>query len=344
MNPNKSVQDGLNGTGNFTTEAGTTEGPDSPLKPFWNQNGTDFWTSSPSSKKPVYKTTTFGYAYPETQDWAFPNQQAYQLSVRQIVTKLYGANAVTEFFANRASGASPMTSQFQRKAVVQPVFAHSTASDTPQGAVSVAKAAAPVAPAAGAAEQKAINPHAEPNPTPQPPAEDEHPLVHSNDVLSKPVPKDFDHLVKDKRYTEWMTNIRAVKHGLDQTFRVMVFLGDFNQDPHTWTYEHNLIGSMTALDRTPTTKCSKCQADRIRDLVITGQVSLTHALLQDVVDGKLASLKSNDVEPYLEKNLHWRVLKNDDTEQPRDQVPGLKVSVCSTEVTIDEHGRSRILG
>ena len=336
LNANSDIQPGYDGTGNFIIEAGSTEGPDTPLKPFWNESGTDFWTSNSSSKTPVKWTTTFGYAYPETQSWTFPNQQAYQQNLRQTISLNYGGNSVGEFFANHAH--SPLTNLFHHKsAVVAPVTAQTVAANLPKVAAPIAPVVAPVLHVAAAAVQKVINPEAVLNRTPQPPALGDHPVVHSQETIYQAIPADFQHLVQGNKYTEWVANVRAIKHALEQTYRVMIFLGDFNPNPHTWTFERNLIGTMTALDRTPTTKCSKCQADHIRNVVITGQVSLTQALLQDIVDGKLASLHSSDVEPYLVKNLHWRVLKNDGTEEPRAQAPGLKVNVASAEVQLNAH-------
>jgi tyrosinase len=68
--------------------------------------------------------------------------------------------------------------------------------------------------------------------------------------------------------------------------------------------------------------------------VVTGTVPLTPALLAAIAAGHLPSLRTEDVEPYLVANLHWRVTVFDGTERDREQVPGLKVAVCSTEVTI----------
>ena len=144
------------------------------------------------------------------------------------------------------------------------------------------------------------------------------------------------HIVTDGKYTEWITNLRATKHGLNQSFRVFVFLGDFNPDPATWPFERSMVGRFAVLARDAATPCANCQANMADDLAVTGTVPLTTALLQDVVDGKVASLGAADVEPYLLRNLHWRVVLFDSTEQPRELVPGLKVSVCSTTVTVGE--------
>jgi tyrosinase len=131
--------------------------------------------------------------------------------------------------------------------------------------------------------------------------------------------------------------LRAVKHGLNQTFTVYVFLGDFNSDPHAWPFEYNTVGRFTVLGRAADTPCGKCADDAADGLVITGTVPLTSALLQDIVAEKIGSLDGGEVIPHLEKNLHWRIAGFDGSEIQRVDVPGLKVSVCSTEVTVGEN-------
>lgn len=152
------------------------------------------------------------------------------------------------------------------------------------------------------------------------------------------IPDEFSHLVKDRTYTEWIANLRTIKHGLNQTFRVYIFLGDFNPDSSTWPTEYNVVGRFTVLGREIDTSCDKCQQDRDDELVVTGTVPLTSALLQDIVAQQLGSLEPSEVQPYLERHLHWRVTVFDGSEVPRDQVPGLKVSVVSTKVRIGDDG------
>lgn len=45
-----------------------------------------------------------------------------------------------------------------------------------------------------------------------------------------------------------------------------------------------------------------------------------------------------DVIPYLTKNLHWRVTLHDGSAYPREDVPGLVISLNTTEVTIPATG------
>lgn len=49
-------------------------------------------------------------------------------------------------------------------------------------------------------------------------------------------------------------------------------------------------------------------------------------------------MRKEDVIPYLTTNLHWRVTLANGTEYPREDVPGLTISVNTTEVTIPVGG------
>ena len=92
------------------------------------------------------------------------------------------------------------------------------------------------------------------------------------------------------------------------------------------------------LGRSADTPCARCRDDRDDELIIAGAVPLTSALLQDIAAGRLASLEPADVVPYLRSHLHWRVKLWTGEAYPIADVPGLKVSVCSSRVKIDEEG------
>jgi len=141
-----------------------------------------------------------------------------------------------------------------------------------------------------------------------------------------------------KQYRSYVTNIRALKHGLNQTFRIIVFLGEFDKNPFKWHTEYNVVGRVTMLGRSPNTKCDRCRDDLQSGLIASGTVPLTSAILQDIHAKKLRSLEPEDVVPYLAKNLHWRVTLFDGHEKSVTEVPGLKVSVASVGVTVGEDG------
>lgn len=58
------------------------------MTPFNNATGKTYWDSDG-----VRSTTTFNYAYPETQQWKYPTVKQYQTSVLAAVQTLYGATS-----------------------------------------------------------------------------------------------------------------------------------------------------------------------------------------------------------------------------------------------------------
>lgn len=319
LNPNSFVTAKAS-EGNFTTEQGAREDANSQLKPFWDASGTKFWNSTR-----VKETTPFGYAYPETQKWNYSTTQAYQAALRSTVTSEYGGNVLTSFFANASAAPVPTST-----------LAAEPAPALVSRLVERKAVAHPSTPTTG---KEPIAKNAETAPAPsEENGQPKEPAAPATATVPLGVPSKFAHIVQDNSYTEWITNLRALKHGLSQTFRVLVFLGDFNPNPATWPLEANLVGRFTVLGRAPDTACAKCKADQEDELVVTGTVPLTMALLKEIVAGRLPSLKAEDVEPYLVKNLHWRVTLFNGDEKARSEVPGLSVAVVSTQVRIAEDG------
>jgi tyrosinase len=323
VHPSSFVEAGRNSLESFTTARGAVEDMNTQLKPFWDGSGTKFWTSTGAKE-----TTTFGYAYPETQKWRFPSEAEYQRNVNSTIIQMYGGgNVVRDFVNAMAVSPAPVTQLMQKMAIGKGSEAPK-ANNPGHGGPSLPKDQKPLLPQEDlVAESRMYLPIM-------------HPLLSPTKThiltTTTAIPDKLTQILAAKKYTEWVTNLRALKHGLNQTFQVFVFLGDFSPDPKTWPFERTMVGRFTVLGRKSDTPCSKCADDMLDDLVVTGTVPLTAALLQDIVDGQVPSLDEADVEPYLVKNLHWRVTVFDGSEWPRDQVPGLKVGVCSTRVTVGE--------
>ncbi|KAG7292775.1 hypothetical protein NEMBOFW57_002817 [Staphylotrichum longicolle] len=276
LNPNANMSPRPAPYSTFSATGGESQTKDTPLAPFWDKSGTKFWTSAQ-----IKDTATFGYAYPETQKWRFPNQpQAYQAEIRRAVTALYGTNVFANFVANVAQRKQ------EHDVAVSALAAHAKADGV------------------------------------------------------GPIPSSLKHLAPNNTYTEWVVNVRAQKHGLGSSFRVVVFLGAFNEaDPASWDTEFNCVGRVSVLGRDPAeTQCSKCRVDAAGELMVSGTVPLTSALLQDIVEGEVADLDAEHVVPHLKEKLKWKVTLFDGEERDATAVPGLKVSVASTKVTIGEDG------
>ncbi|KAL8738305.1 MAG: hypothetical protein Q9181_000894 [Wetmoreana brouardii] len=127
-------------------------------------------------------------------------------------------------------------------------------------------------------------------------------------------------------YTEWLSNIRVAKDAVEQTFFIHIFLGDFNPDPKSWSFEPNLVGTHSII--TPYVM----KRDPNQSTIVTGQIPLTRALRADQQKGLVDLGNETATKDYLTKNLHWRVTTMDDKDVPRDQVPDLRVSVVTANV------------
>ncbi|SPN96684.1 related to Tyrosinase [Cephalotrichum gorgonifer] len=316
---------------NFTVRGGTLEDARTPLSPFWDASGSKFWTS-----EAVKSPAAFGYAYPETQKWGFASTAAYQRELRRTIARLYGSNP----FLNFAQTIAPVDRAADRPTLEElaadpgaRIATRSLAAGVRLAAVSPKEEQKPVA-----AEQKAAAAEKQEEGRPDNEAPPQNPIQKGD--LTAPIPDSLAYLCPDNQYTDWIVNVRTLKHGLPQTFRIIIFLGDFSPEPSNWegNAEYNTVGRVTVLGRPGDTPCARCQADQENELVVAGAVPLTSALLQDITAGKLASLEVADVVPYLKRNLHWRVALFTGESYPVEQVPGLKVSVCSSKVRIGEDG------
>lgn len=102
-------------------------------------------------------------------------------------------------------------------------------------------------------------------------------------------------------YTEYLANIRVAKDALAQTFFIHIFVGDFNPDPQTWTFEPSLVGSHAIITPYVT------KGDPLQSTIVTGQIPLTRALRADEQKGLVDMTDGENTKEYLRKNLHWRV-------------------------------------
>lgn len=134
---------------------------------------------------------------------------------------------------------------------------------------------------------------------------------------------------------EWIANIVVAKHALAQTFFIHVFLGDFDRgQPTSWNRAANLVGTHAVFTRAPPPPSDALQAidASLPEHLISATIPLTEKLAMHVDQGLLASLDPADVQPYLERNLRYRVSIADGTSAANTQVRGLRVSVVSSLV------------
>lgn len=325
MNPNSYVTQQEATQETVTTEVGTLETKTTALTPFW-ESSDDFWTSDG-----VRKTETLGYAYPETQSWNFQTPAAYSANVRATVRRIYGGSSLASILAdsspgNLSSGAklivpSKASVQPASKENVQPAKP-SAAEPSKQTSSKAAKEPASIPQVKGGDQKPLAEVKAQQE---EPPAESKHTKVplHGNNPNRKSrsmsidpasntssifPDRDLTDLTTHGKYLEWIVNVKVEKHCLGGTFTVHIFLGEFErEDPSTWRSTENKVGSFNVLGDTENSGCGKCNRDRERNLVVTGQVPLTLALAERYLAGQVANLKPEGVIPYLQTHLHWRV-------------------------------------
>lgn len=133
------------------------------------------------------------------------------------------------------------------------------------------------------------------------------------------------------QYREWIANIRVEKNALSEPFFIHIFIGPFNTtDPSSWSFEPNLVGSHFVFTKAVTSACPSCDPNQL----VTATIPITSALDDNFAEGKLASLQPADVEPFLISNLKYRITKLNDQEVGNGDVPSLKISIVSANITM----------
>ncbi|KAI8159016.1 hypothetical protein K4K49_005078 [Colletotrichum sp. SAR 10_70] len=165
--------------------------------------------------------------------------------------------------------------------------------------------------------------------------EQQAPLAQTNGV-HLPKERELKKLVgAENKYLEWLVNIKAEKAQLGGNYVVHVFLGDVDDaSPLLYPTQHSHVGVFATFGQNENTACRNCQEGRARGQQITGQIPITLALVERYLAGMVDSLTPEDVIPYLQKNLHWRVALVNGEVQDRQNVDNLLVSVVTDEVTI----------
>ena len=142
-------------------------------------------------------------------------------------------------------------------------------------------------------------------------------------------------MIEAPTYIDWLICIKVQKYALKRSFYVHFFLGDIAAEPANWLADPNQLGTFTVFTSNPEASgCEKCKAGQAAELLITGVVPLTGALLDRVAWGEIHD--SNDraeMVPYLKKNLRWKVADLGGRSHPTESVGGLRIGVISRVVT-----------
>lgn len=297
--------------GSWVTAAGTDEGLNTPLAPFY-KDATSFYTSDD-----IRDTVKFGYAYPETQSWKFTSKDEYRRDIERQLDAIYPAASLGTMIMDSKRGVDQHEAMLRQRAKR---FARIVAVEQPSTAVTALSLA------------QAMTPHSVALPL--------TPIAVPN--VSVPDGKSLAALAEDGTYLEWLVNIKAAKHTLGGSYLVHVFLGRVPEQESTTLYcvSPYHIGTFSPLGQEGDTGCGKCKDAQAAGMAVTGQIPLTIALAERYFAGELGSLSENDVVPYLQMHLHWEVVDKTGNrlQSHRDAVDGLLVGVISNRVTLPEDG------
>ncbi|PBP18012.1 tyrosinase precursor [Diplocarpon rosae] len=332
------------------SEANSIETDTTPLAPFADASGTKYWNSLG-----VRSTQTFNYVYPETQRWKFGSDVEYRNSVLDSVQQLYGdlSSQFVEATRARSDDKSDSTAVNVTATSVTSPKTTATEGTIEDNSAGTQKPAIKTTPASGAESSAGLHPlskiTATVNKLKQELSSDSMPKISPTRGLdlgseidkANPTPA----VPQKLSYTQYIVNIKTPKHILSRSYRIHVFLGEFLPETRTWNTQDALVGTVVVFGKNieaaneNETGCGKCKTDAERQCVVTGTVPLTSQIVSEVKRGNCPSMDKADVIQYLKEALHWRVCLADGTEKPREDVPGLTVSVVSTEVTIPAGGR-----
>lgn len=91
------------------------------------------------------------------------------------------------------------------------------------------------------------------------------------------------------------------------TFTIFYFIGDVSGvSEQDWTQSPGFVG-VTHIFAAPVEACDNCGRQQEQATLVTSTTPVTSLLLDYVEIGELNSMEADDVNPFLVKNLKWRV-------------------------------------
>ncbi|KAI9048358.1 hypothetical protein LZ554_008150 [Drepanopeziza brunnea f. sp. 'monogermtubi'] len=114
-------------------------------------------------------------------------------------------------------------------------------------------------------------------------------IAATNKLYGPPVDADSKVRRRDANTTadkeqEWIANIRVKKHALDFPFYIHIFIGSFNRDPSSWSFEPNLVATHCIFVKA-TSSPPNAIDDKKVDQLVTATIPLTGRLQEDVRRG-----------------------------------------------------------
>lgn len=297
--PNSYISNEASQIDTFTISQGSIQGPNSPLTPFHKDTQGDFWTCASSRD-----TRTFGYVYPDSDGTAS--------DVKGWVNALYGPSA------SATAGSAPARKRKMRRDTEPEAKKHKSATTSTISTTSTTISGKTTS-------TSTISSAAAPSSTD---------VLNTNLTGIATLPTGLTTASNGSTY-QYITNVQTTRFQLNGSYLVYFFLGAPSSNSKVWSTAANMVGSYGVFSA-PGMAMSK--------LVTTSTVPLTDALV-DVVANRsstwgvtfngpaLESLDPEEVTPFLQKNLEWRVAYPNGTVVDPDDVPNFKISVVSSTMS-----------
>ncbi|KAK2880013.1 hypothetical protein FQN49_000648 [Arthroderma sp. PD_2] len=197
--PDSYVKPVPNRGGSYVTEPGTVEDGNSPLYPFHVNDNTHYTANT------ARYTKTFGYTYPEIQDWGV-SKADLQKNVRRRVNELYNKPS------GQAAKRAPVHHRAQRSEGYTQGKNYSQSKNAP-----------------GTSLETLLD--------------DAFNMVEAiGDSIDKSLDK-FDEWGVNNLKTQWVINVKVNKAAVATPFNIHFFMGEAPKDASSWCYAPNLVGS-----------------------------------------------------------------------------------------------------
>ena len=114
------------------------------------------------------------------------------------------------------------------------------------------------------------------------------------------------------------TNIQRGRLALNGTFTIFYFISNYDDGHAPGSVDQYLVSpslaAVTHIFAAPTNMCDNCGRQDEQALAVTNTSAITSLLLDYIKKGEketggLADLEPENVKPFLEKRLKWRVLQ-----------------------------------
>ncbi|KAI0032575.1 photo-regulated tyrosinase [Vararia minispora EC-137] len=290
----------------------------------WSALNPGVWTSNGPAEGGTYTIPPDASIGPTTQLTPFwESQSAYWLSSQTTATSKLGYT-YPEF--NGLNMADPGAVKSAIARIVNSLYG---------GSIFGVRSAPPLAQQAAltaeAVDEKPFNPF-HPGPVIPPSTHNPHPPASHNPGSSTglpPIPvNDWGSSLYD-----WAVRIHVKKYALGGSFSVLIFLGTVPSNPREWRKSPSFVGAHHVFVNSSASQCANCREQEAAGMVSEGFVHLDTAIARL---SRLGSFDPPVVEPYLKRELSWRVIRANKTVVDLNDLPSLEVLVCATKLTLED--------